>query len=220
MPSQAQTFAKHKAEKASRKRARDKAHRAKERQRRLDSTATQANAAAGSKAHKLIEDRRAKRAAARQLIDDLRQSRAQARADVALRNQRQHDKDVQDMKTKARDDATKAVTNANNDAQKKANDANDAKNDKLVTQPKKEKGTLAGKVIGAIDIDRINGVIVAIQDARGFVEILMTYGSSPPSDWYTELPLLKADLDYALDHMSDEFVKTFQIRQSKEENNG
>lgn len=157
MPSQDQTFARHKREKAARKRARVRVAQEAEAKRRIANGARRANAVAGSQAAALVKARRADRA---QAIADRKQARddaANQRQRDALAAQRAHDaaardmKSIQDGQTVAGAKAAQQTKVAKVHAAKQAKDAKaQADNTPLVEQEPREEGDVK-KLFGFID---------------------------------------------------------------------
>jgi hypothetical protein len=219
MPSQAATVARHKAEKAARKRARAKAHRAKEAQRRRDQEAELTNAKAGSRAkraaQKRLQEQRDKIAQARQD----RQDRAAAQAADALERQRAHDKAARDMKTDLQDFDKEEAKKAVKEAKQAQADANE-KAVPIVKQPAKKKGNFKGKKIGAINEEKLAEAIGKVEHAKAFAQYIISTDPGPGTLWYTYVqPDIIDYLTDALDGLSDAY-NVFGIKLTKEGDNG
>lgn len=145
--SQKETLARHAAEKRARVARNRRAAKLADDANVRANGSTRANATAGSKARKLIEERRADRAQAKIDKRTEKHERDQKRAADARKRQKEKDEAERDMKS-MKDDQEE------DDQQQEEDEAQDEKGPYVKQQPK-EKGSLVGRLIGSLDPDKI-----------------------------------------------------------------
>jgi hypothetical protein len=173
--SQAETLRRHAAEKRARVAANSRAAKLRDEAQRRANGAREANATAGSKARKLVGDRRADRAKAQADKTAAKHERDQQRAEDARARQKAKDEDERDMKTKDDQDAQDEADARDEGAQA----GNAPKGDE---QEPKEKGPLQDFVIGAIHKENWDRFKESFKTSH---DLFYSIGLQPDSDFGT-----------------------------------